>query len=131
MCGVSGARDPVVHGAWLKEGAHINAAGACTPATREFDSAAVSKSRFFGDKRESVMSEAGEFLIPLAEGAISESHFLGDVGAVLRGEVPGRTSPSEVTYFKSLGIAIEDATAANFIVAKAEERGIGTVVPWL
>lgn len=131
VCGVSGARDPVVQAAWLKEGVHVNAAGACTPSTREFDSETVRKSRFFGDSRESVMSEAGEFLIPLAEDAISEAHFLGEVGDVLRGEVTGRTSPSDTTYFKSLGIAIEDATSANYIVGQAEEKGIGTVVPWV
>ena len=131
ICGVSGASDPVVQAAWLKQGAHINAAGACTPATREFDSEAVKRSKFFGDNQESVMSEAGEFLIPLADGAISKSNFLGDVGSVLRGEVAGRSSDTDITYFKSLGIAIEDATSAEYIVGKAEEKGVGTVVPWV
>jgi len=131
ICGVSGARDPVVEGAWVKAGAHINAAGACTPATREFDAEAVRKSRFFGDNKESVKSEAGEYLIPLAAGDITEAHFLGEVGDVLRGDAKGRTSETDVTYFKSLGIAIEDATSASHIVTQAEAKGVGTVVPWV
>jgi len=81
-------------------GAHVNAVGACTPAARELDTAAVRRARFFGDRRESVLKEAGDFLIPLQEGSIAEGHLLGDFGDLLLGRVQGRLAPEDVTVFR-------------------------------
>ena len=73
-------------------------------------------------------SEAGEFLIPRGEGLIGDDHIVGEIGEVLTGKVSARTSPEQITLFKSLGIAIEDLAAAHHVYTKAQERGLGTWV---
>jgi ornithine cyclodeaminase len=128
ICTVTSAREPVVRGEWLAPGAHINAVGAFTPATRELDTAAVAKARLYVDRRQSTLNEAGEFLIPKSEGAIGDDHIVGEIGELLLGKVPGRGSAAEITLFKSLGIAIEDLAAAHHIWRKAEAAGAGTWV---
>lgn len=128
VCTVTTAREPVVKGEWIAPGAHINAVGAFTPTTRELDSAAVVKARLYVDRRESTLHEAGEFLIPKAEGLISEDHIVGELGEVLLGRAPGRRSSEEITLFKSLGIAIEDLASAHHILKKAQAQQLGTWV---
>jgi ornithine cyclodeaminase len=80
------------------------------------------------DRRESALAEAGDFLIPKAEGALDNDHIVGELGAVLAGTVPARRSPHEVTLFKSLGIAVEDVAAAHHIHARARASGKGIAV---
>jgi ornithine cyclodeaminase len=104
----------VVAGAWVAPGAHINAVGAFTPTTRELDSALVAKSCLYADRRESMINEAGEFLIPKSEGLFGDEHIVGELGEVLLGKAPARRSPDEITLFKSLGISIEDLAAAHY-----------------
>jgi len=128
ICTTTTASEPVVLGAWVSPGAHINAVGAYTPATRELDSALVAGARLYADRRESLLGEAGEFLIPKGEGLIGDEHIVGEIGEVLTGKAPARTSPDEITLFKSLGIAIEDLAAAHHVYTKAKERGLGTWV---
>jgi ornithine cyclodeaminase len=128
ICTVTTAREPVVLGDWIAPGAHINAVGAFTSATRELDTAAVVKARLVVDRRESTLHEAGEFLIPKAEGVIGDDHIQGEIGELLMGRMPGRRSSSEITLFKSLGIAIEDLAAAHYILTRAQESGSGTWV---
>jgi len=129
VCTVTAAREPVLEGAWLRPGAHVNAAGACFPAARELDTAAVVRSRLIIDRRESTLNESGDFLIPRAEGAIGDDHIVGELGDVLLGRVVGRRSPDEVTLYKSLGIAIQDLAAAHYIYAQAVATGSGASVP--
>ncbi len=126
ICTTTTSAEPVVQGAWLSSGAHINAIGAYSPTARELDSTLVAGARLYTDRRESLMSEAGEFLIPKAEGLIGDDHIVGEIGEVLTGEAPARTSPDEITLFKSLGIAIEDLAAAHRVSEIARERGLGT-----
>ena len=128
ICTVTTAKEPVVKGEWIAPGAHINAVGAFTPTTRELDTEAVGKSRFYVDRRESTLNEAGEFLIPKNEGVIDDDHIVGEIGEILLGKVQGRTSPDEITVFKSLGIAIEDLASAHYILNKAQEKNLGTWV---
>jgi len=128
ICTTTSAAEPVVLGAWVGPGAHINAVGAYTPATRELDSALVAGARLYADRRESLLSEAGEFLIPRGEGLIGDEHIVGEIGEVLLDTATGRTSPDEITLFKSLGIAIEDLAAAHHVYTKAKERELGTWV---
>ena len=128
ICTVTTAHTPVVFGEWIAPGAHINAVGAFRPTTRELDSAAVVRSRLYVDRRESALSEAGEFLIPRSEGLINDEHIVGELGELLSGTVVGRRDPEEVTLFKSLGIAVEDLAALNHIYERAREQNIGT---WL
>lgn len=125
ICTVTSAREPVLCGEWLSPGAHINAVGSSTPSARELDTAAVVASRLFVDRRESALHEAGDFLIPKAEGAIGDDHIRGEIGDLLLGRIAGRTAPTDITLFKSLGLGIEDVAAAHFLYHKAKQRGAG------
>ncbi len=128
VCTVTAARQPVLAGEWLAPGAHVNAVGACTPAARELDSAAVAGARLFVDRRESALHESGDFLLPLREGAIAEDHIAGELGEVLLGRVAGRqaaAAATEITLFKSLGLAVEDLAAALHVYRRAQAQGRG------
>jgi ornithine cyclodeaminase len=128
ICTTTAAPEPILRGEWIAAGAHINAVGSSVPFSRELDTAAVVKSRLFVDRRESTLNEAGDFLFPKQEGAISDDHILGEVGEVLIGKVVGRQSPQEITLFKSLGLAVEDVAAARHVYQKAIAQGRGTWV---
>jgi len=125
---VTNSAEPVLQRGWLKDGAHVNAVGACFPHTRELDSATVADSAFFVDRRESAENEAGDYLLALQEGAIRPGHIRAELGEVLVGADPGRTSPGDLTVFESLGIAVEDLFAAEYVVRRAREAGLGTTV---
>ncbi|MEO8336490.1 MAG: ornithine cyclodeaminase family protein [bacterium] len=128
ICTTTSAREPILLGEWIAPGAHINAVGSSTSTARELDSAAVSRARLFVDRRESTLNEAGDFLIPKAEGAIGDDHIRAELGELLLGTHKGRASVGEITLFKSLGLAVEDVAAAYHIYERAVERGIGTSV---
>ena len=126
VCTVTAAREPVLHGAWLSPGVHVNAVGASVATARELDTHAVVQSRLFVDRRESAMHEAGDFLIPRQEEAIDNTHILGEIGALVTGEVRGRQSDDDRTLFKSLGLAVEDVASARFIYERARAEQSGT-----
>jgi ornithine cyclodeaminase/alanine dehydrogenase-like protein (mu-crystallin family) len=128
VCTVTSSREPVVQGAWLAPGTHINAVGSSVPTSRELDSAAVAKARLFVDHRESALAEAGDFLLARADGAVDDAHILGTLGELVTQEIPGRRSPTEITLFKSVGLAIEDVAAAQHIYSKARGSGFGKFV---
>ncbi len=130
ICTVTAAAEPILFGDWIAPGAHVNAAGACTPKTRELDGAAVARSRLFTDCRESLFAEAGDFLLARAEGAVADDHLLGELGEVLEGKLPGRTSPQDITLFKSLGIAAEDLASGWHVYRKALAAGRGVTIEW-
>ncbi|MGN7765332.1 ornithine cyclodeaminase family protein [Paenibacillus sp. 22594] len=119
ICTVTASTQPVLLGEWVKPGVHINAVGACRPMDRELDTALVAGSRLYVDRLESAIHEAGDYLIPLAEGAISSGHIVGEIGGLLCGSVKGRNSETEITLFKSLGLAIEDLAAAHYVYEQA------------
>jgi ornithine cyclodeaminase len=125
VCTVTGSASPVLMGRWLGPGAHVNAVGASRPPARELDSDAVKLSRLYVDSRASAQLEADDYLVPLREGAIGEGHIVGEIGEVLEGTAPGRASDSDVTLFKSVGLAVEDLAAAAFVYRRAVERGTG------
>ena len=128
VCTTTSATEPILQGHWLSPGAHVNAVGFSGPTGRELDTEAVLRSRLFADRRESILNEAGDFLIPKGEGVIGDDHVIGELGEVILGKVVGRTSPEEITLFESLGLAIEDLAAANHIYNRAAETGQGTRV---
>ncbi len=128
VCTTTAAREPVLLGEWVSPGTHINAVGASQAATRELDTAAVVRSRFYVDRRESAMAESGDFLIPRGDGEITNDHIVGELGDVVLGRVAGRRATGEVTVFKSLGLAVEDIASARFIYERARASGDGT---WL
>lgn len=128
VCTITGARTPILEGAWLAKGVHVNAVGASLPTARELDTAAVAMARLFVDRRESTLNEAGDFLVPRSEGAITDAHILGELGDLLAGSVQGRVHRDDVTLFKSLGLAVEDVAALRHIHTKAMSTGAGTRV---
>jgi ornithine cyclodeaminase len=128
ICTVTQSAEPVLRADWLAPGAHVNAVGACLPHTRELDTETVVRSSFFTDRRESCENEAGDYVIPLQEGAISNGHIKAELGEVLAGVAPGRTADDELTVFESLGLAIEDLAAAEYLLRRAGETGKGTTV---
>jgi len=130
VCTTTAAKLPVLEGRWLAAGTHINAVGACFAGSRELDTEAVRRSRFFTDRRESCLNEAGDFLIARSEGAIGDDHLLGELGDVFIGKLAGRRSPDDVTVFESLGVAVEDLASAHFLLEHARRNGAGTWLEW-
>ncbi len=130
VCTTTTSPDPVLELGWLAPGAHVNAVGSSVPTARELDAATVAASSFFVDRRESTLHESGDFLIAESEGAVGRDHIQAELGEVLAGMHPGRTDDSELTVFKSLGIAVEDLAAAELAVSRARERGVGVEVPF-
>lgn len=119
------SREPVVASDWVRDGAHVCAVGACRPDQRETDTALMRRARLFVDSRVGALSEAGDILLPIAEGAITADHIAAEIGDVAAGRAAGRTSAAEVTLFKSLGMAVEDVAAAHLAYRRASERGLG------
>lgn len=128
ICTTTSSPEPILQGDWLAPGAHVNAVGSSVSFTRELDTPAVVKSRLYVDRRESTINEAGDFLFPKKEGAITDDHIQGEIGDLLLGKINGRQSQSEITLFKSLGLAVEDLGAAYHVYQKAVEQGVGTAV---
>jgi len=124
----SSSHDPVFDGAWLRPGTHVNNVGSHSPDARELDTATVKRSKFVADLREANLAEAGDILIPIREGAITEEHIHASLGEIVIGARPGRESPEEITVFKSCGLAIQDVATAQAVYLAARERGIGTDV---
>ncbi len=129
VCTTTSSKEPILRGEWITSGAHINAVGSSVPYARELDTAAVVKARLFVDRTESTVNEAGDFITPCKEGAITESHIRGELGDLLLGKATGRNHPNEITLFKSLGLAVEDLAAANHVYSRASELGVGVDVP--
>lgn len=122
------AVEPIVRREWISAGAHLNLVGSSTPKGREVDSETMAAASLFVDRRESTINEAGDYLFAVRDGVIGPEHIRAEIGEVLNGERPGRTSPEEITLFKSLGLAIEDLFAAEYLYRKATEMGVGTWV---
>jgi ornithine cyclodeaminase len=120
--------EPIVERAWLKDGAHVNAVGSSIPTARELDTATMAAASLFVDRRESTLNEAGDYLFALREGAIGPEHIKAEIGELLIGAAPGRTSEGELTVFKSLGLGVEDLAAAELVLSRAEAEDAGTVV---
>jgi ornithine cyclodeaminase/alanine dehydrogenase-like protein (mu-crystallin family) len=119
---------PVLERGWLKDGAHVNVVGGRPPQMRELDTATIADSAFYVDRRESAENEAFDYRDALESGAIDPGHIRGEIGEVLIGAAPGRQAPEELTVFRSLGLAVEDLAAAEYVVRRARETGIGTEV---
>jgi ornithine cyclodeaminase len=122
------AREPILAREWLADGTHVNAVGSSIPTTRELDTQTMADAALFVDRRESTVNEAGDFLFAQREGAIGPEHIRAELGELLIGAAQGRTSDTELTVFKSLGIAVEDLAAAEHVLRRARAEGVGTEV---
>jgi ornithine cyclodeaminase len=115
--------EPLVRGAWLKPGTHLDCVGAFKPGMRETDDEAARRARIFVDTRAGAFAEAGDILQPLAAGVIGKEAVLGELAELCRGIVPGRTSAEEITLFKSVGASIEDLAAAVAVYERVAGPG--------
>lgn len=128
VCTVTAAREAFFHRSLLAPGMHVNAIGASVPAFRELTVDVLPAVTLFTDRRESLENEAWEVIEARKQGVIGPDYPVGEIGEVLTGARPGRGSSEEVTLFRSLGLAIEDLTAARFVLARALERDVGVEV---
>jgi ornithine cyclodeaminase/alanine dehydrogenase-like protein (mu-crystallin family) len=122
------AAEPILMLEWLSPGAHLNVVGSSIPTSREVDSATMARASLFVDRRESTINEGGDYLFALREGAIGPDHIKAEIGELLIDAKRGRTSPEEITLFKSLGLAVEDMASADYLYRKATRTGAGTWV---
>lgn len=130
VCTLTAAPEPILEGAWLRPGTHLNSVGSSIPTTSEIDVEAVARSRVYVDYRASALELAGDLRRAFASGRVDESHIVGEVGQVLTGAAPGRRSADEITLFKSLGMAAEDLFSASLILERAQAEGVGQTVAW-
>lgn len=121
----SSAVEPVFDGAWLVAGQHINAVGAHAPHTRELDTETIVRSKVFVDAVECALVEAGDILIPMKEGVIGAAHIRAGIGEVIVRQKPGREYDEEITLFKSVGLALQDASTAAMVYRMAREQKAG------
>jgi len=125
ICTATSSPTPIFDGTKVKPGTHINGIGSHTPNARELDAEIVKRSKFIGDSKEACSKEAGDFIIPLNDGDIDESHFYADLGEIVAGDKQAGMNDSEITIFKSNGLAIQDAATAKLVYDKAIEDGVG------
>jgi ornithine cyclodeaminase len=126
VCTVTGSPAPITRSEWIADGAHINAVGASTAATREIDSATVARASLVVDARDAALAEAGDLLIPIGEGLVAADSLM-ELCDVVAGRVQPRTHPTQVTLFESLGLAVEDAAAARAVYERALAAGAESV----
>jgi ornithine cyclodeaminase len=112
VCTLTAAHEPVLKGAWIKPGTHVNVVGSGFAGPSEIDINLVVRSHFFVDSREGVLEQGAEFLRAKEAGAIDDTHIAGEIGEVLAGAVPGRTTETEITIYKSLGHVVQDLATA-------------------
>ena len=124
---VTSAREPILRAAWLSPGTHLCVVGSSHPRMREVDSETVVQGRVFVDSRAAAAVEAGDLLIPVAEGRWSLDRIAGELGEVAGGAL-GRRGADEITLFKSLGLGVEDVASAALALERARERGLGTPI---
>lgn len=128
VCTATTSNKPVFDGRDLEPGSHINAIGAFTPQMQEVDVQTIRRSLVIVDSRDAVMEEAGDLLIPLAKGEIGKSHIYAELGEIVDGRKQGRTNPEQITYFKSVGVAVQDAVAGRIALQNARTGNLGSIV---
>lgn len=130
ICTTTTSKTPVFDDGDLSPGVHINAVGSYTPQAREIPGATVAQSAVYVDSREAAWSEAGDLIQPCEAGLITRDHVRAELGELISDPELGRTSDAQITFFKSVGIAVQDAMAAHCAVRNAHRLHLGTTVPW-
>ena len=130
ICTATTSLTPVFADQDLRLGVHVNAVGSYTPEMQEIPTETVCRAMVVVDSRSACLSEAGDLLQPIRQGSIGEQHIQAELGEVVQGSHPGRTSHSQVTLFKSVGVAVQDAAAARLALRRAAELHLGQTVPW-
>ena len=128
VCTATTSLSPVFSRLDLRPSTHINAVGAYTPEMQELDEHAVERAYVVVDSRAAVLAEAGDLIIPIQKGLIREDHIRAELGEIVSGDAPGRSTDDQITLFKSVGVAVQDAAAAGLALRRAEELGLGQMV---
>ncbi len=128
ICTATTSSKPVFADKDLKAGAHISAVGSYTPEMQEVPAETLQRAKIFVDSRAASLEEAGDLIQPMRAGLFDESHICGELGEVVSGRIPGRQSEDEITYFKSVGVAVQDAMAAQIALTNARKMNIGKEV---
>jgi len=128
ICTATTSTTPVFDGRIIKPGTHINGVGSFTPEMQEVDLVTVQRSLVVVDSRAAVLAEAGDLIIPLENGDIAEDHIYAELGEIVAGQRPGRETQDQITFFKSVGVAVQDAAAAAITLKNALSWGLGTSI---
>ena len=128
ICTATTSSRPVFDDRDVRPGTHISAVGSYTPDMQEVPAETLQRAKIFVDSRSASMEEAGDLIQPIRAGLFDETHICGELGEVVSGQLPGRSSPEEITYFKSVGIAVQDVMAAQVALTNARKMNLGTEV---
>jgi ornithine cyclodeaminase/alanine dehydrogenase-like protein (mu-crystallin family) len=129
VCAATTSATPVVAGGDLRPGAHVNGVGSYTTQMQEVDAEVVRRAgRVFVDCRSAALAEAGDVVVPLRQGLLAEEDLI-ELGEVVLGRQPGRTAADAITFFKSVGVAVQDVTAGAEVLRRAQALGLGVEVP--
>ena len=128
ICTATTSTQPVFDGRDVRPGTHINAVGAYTPQMQEVDAETIQRAKVVIDSRQASLAEAGDLIVPLRQGLITEAHIHAEIGEIVAGLKPGRERDDEITYFKSVGVAVQDVAAARRVLDRAAALGLGVEV---
>ena len=127
ICTATTATEPVIRGEDLSDGAHLNGVGSFTPSMCEVDGDAIARARIVVDSREAARTEAGELIRAMTDGLTRPEDWV-ELGEIVNGDLPGRNSDVQLTFFKSVGLAVQDMAAAALAFRRAEELGLGSEI---
>jgi len=116
---------PVFNNEFIRPGVHINGVGSFTPEMQEIPAETVVRAKVFVDSVSASWEEAGDLIIPLQKGLIEKTHIRGELGEVALGKIAGRDSMDDITFFKSVGVAVQDVSVAQIILQTADKLGLG------
>jgi ornithine cyclodeaminase len=129
ICATTHSAEPVLKGAWLEPGVHVNSVG-LNANGRELDGEAVRRALVVVETRAAALAPApsgsNDLLWAIRDGLIGEEHIHAEIGELISGARPGRTAPDQITLYKSVGVAVQDAVAAHLVLEAAEQQGVGT-----
>lgn len=128
ICTATTSHSPVFRDEDVKAGTHVSGVGAYTPEMQELPAETVARATVVVDAVDAALAEAGDLIIPLQEGKVGRDHYARELGMIVNGTAPGRTSPDEVTLFKSVGNAVQDVVVAKRAVDRARQLGVGAEV---
>lgn len=130
VCTATTSNIPVFSDSHLPVGVHVNAVGSHSPTAHEIPIETVLRSKIVVDSRSAALEEAGELCLPIQQGLMSENHIHAELGELVLKTIGGRTSEEEITLFKSVGVAVQDAAAGHLAYERARELGLGHKVAW-
>ncbi|MBO9375703.1 ornithine cyclodeaminase family protein [Sphingomonas histidinilytica] len=126
ICTVSGSAEPILFGAWVREGTHVNLVGSSMLGPVEVDGALVAAGRYIADYRPGALAQASELAVARDAGLVTDDHVVGEIGEVFAGTLAGRESPDQITLYKSLGHVVQDLAATAYLHRRALSEGIAT-----